>query len=325
MQPLHPDCFKKTLLILNPPAAQDDQLRALVGELREQRFPLSVRVTWESADVQRYIKEAVGEGVEQVILAGGDGTIHEGLVAQQALLATTQRAFALAALPFGTGNDFVRTIYTERALSVPTRELLLKLLSGEQVALDVGVLESEAAFMNAVSIGRGAEVTESTPQAMKELLGQRAYTLWGLLTLGMLTPFHYELCCEGEAPMSGEAWMIVIGNGQFVGGGFRACPQAHLQDGLLDVMIVPRMGPFNTVKAVSMLLAQGKHTEHEQLSYLQTASLELRALEADVQINIDGEHLQGGAVKIRAKQRASSWLVPVSASSPAEPEDESAH
>lgn len=298
--------FEKTRLMLNPAAAQDVELRQIVADLRERGFPIDVRVVWEHGDTERYIEEALGEGVDHVMVAGGDGTIHEALGVQQER--GEGRSFALSALPFGTGNDFVRSIYTERALRVPTRELIEEIFDGELADVDVGEAQGQP-FMNAVSIGGGAEVTESTPRPMKDVLGQRAYLIWGLLTLDVISPFPYELRCNGEV-YQGEAWMIVVGNGQFVGGGFRACPEAELQDGLLDVMIMPQMGPLSTVKAVGMLLAQGNHPSHEQLQYLQTSELSLCASGDAVRVNVDGEPMEVETVQMRARSRASRWLVP---------------
>ena len=305
MTTLPRSAFVSTRLILNPSAAQDDALREAINALREEEFPLDVRAIWERGDTERAIREGLKEGVEQFVLAGGDGTIHEALHAQREL--RQGRPCALAALPYGTGNDFVRTIYTERALETTPGELLGEILRGEHVDVDLGAVEG-ALFMNAVSIGRGAEATESTPQPMKDLLGKLAYTLWGVMTLNAIEPFEYELSCEQES-LSGEAWMIVIGNGQYVGGGFCACPRAELQDGLLDAVVVPRMGALQTARAAAMLLTQQNHVEHEQVRYLQSPAFRLK-LPEEVRVNVDGESLASRDLCFEARERSARWLVP---------------
>ena len=62
-------------LILNGKSAGDDDLRAAVQTLRETGIALDVRVTWEDGDAERYVAEAIADGVDTVIAAGGDGTL----------------------------------------------------------------------------------------------------------------------------------------------------------------------------------------------------------------------------------------------------------
>ncbi|RYZ70136.1 MAG: lipid kinase YegS, partial [Lysobacteraceae bacterium] len=61
-------------LILNGKSAGDDALREAVATMRERGIALSVRVTWEAGDAERHVSEAIAEGVDTLVAAGGDGT-----------------------------------------------------------------------------------------------------------------------------------------------------------------------------------------------------------------------------------------------------------
>ncbi len=307
MSPLAPpDCMRDgACLLINPRAAQDEMLREIVGTLREQEHTIHVRPIWEHGDVRRVITQMYDEGVRAFVAAGGDGTLHEALQVQ--CQCEPDDVFALGALPYGTGNDFVRTIYTEKVIAQDPHWLLPGLLGGEVVEVDMGCLNQQM-FINAVSIGHGAEATDSTPQPIKNVLGHNAYALWGIVTLNSLDSFSYELTVDDEK-QSGEAWLIVVGNGRFVGGGFQACPKALLQDRKLDLVIVPRMGAYDTARAVRLLLSEGRHLDHEQLIYMQSDSFTLE-VDKGLSVNADGEAGDHHHLNFSVRDSPARWLVP---------------
>ena len=298
----------KTCLILNPKAAQDQDLRESV-ELLRQEHHIDVRVSWESGDVDRHTHDAMDDGCEAVIVAGGDGSIHEAVNVQIERDDDHPPIASLGALHYGTGNDFMRALYTENVLEHPPHLFLRALLSPEAstVLLDVGC-SNDKIFMNAISIGYGASATDTTPRPIKDLLGKSAYTLWGVASLTRMEAFRFELRA-GDTLIREEAWQIVIGNGQYVGGGFRACPEAALQDGLLDIVIVPKMGALQTARAVQLLISRARHLEHEQLIALQVPSATIE-IQQELQINADGEQLCEERLELRVLQKRSRWLLP---------------
>ncbi len=93
-------------LIVNGKSAGDPALRAAVGQIRDMGHTLEVRVTWEGGDAARYAVEAVNDGVDVAIAAGGDGTINE--VAGGMLSAAGPLTTALAAVPYGTADELRR-------------------------------------------------------------------------------------------------------------------------------------------------------------------------------------------------------------------------
>src|SRR3970282_319489 len=93
-------------LILNGKSADNDDLREAVAGMRDRGIALDVRVTWECGDSERYAIEAINDGVDTLIAAGGDGTLSEVAAA----LARSEKAAdelpSLGLVPLGTANDF---------------------------------------------------------------------------------------------------------------------------------------------------------------------------------------------------------------------------
>ena len=93
-------------LILNGKSAGDDDLRGAVQTLRESGIALEVRVTWEDGDAERYVAEAIADGVDTVIAAGGDGTLSEVATTLAHRDETADTLPSLGLVPLGTANDF---------------------------------------------------------------------------------------------------------------------------------------------------------------------------------------------------------------------------
>ena len=292
-------------LLLNARAAQDPLLREQVDALRETGHEIEVRLSWEPGDVAREAKAAVEAGVAMVVACGGDGTIHEVL---QGLGTHDAGDILVGALPYGTGNDFVRSIYSEEIAEAQGHLILGDLLTST-LTQDVDVWRmNDEFFMNAVSLGYGADATDSTPGFVKDIFGHAGYTAWGMLTLNMLEAFPFTLTTDTHK-IEGDGWLIVVGNGRFVGGGFEACPKAKIDDGLIDVTVVPRMGAIQTLKAVKMLLAGGEHPDHDKIITAQSTSLTID-LHRPMSLNADGERVEAETVRFERRARAVRWALP---------------
>src|SRR5438876_7352967 len=172
---------RKVQLILNGKAAGNDALRAAVVRQREIGHRIEVRVTSEKGDARRFVPEA-GE-VDLLIAAGGDGTLNEVVHGLMELPMAARPA--LGVVPLGTVNDFAIACGIppglEQALALCTK--------GREVLIDVGKA-NEHWFLNAASIGFGAEITATTPPELKRLLGPVAYTVMGAILATNL--HHYK-------------------------------------------------------------------------------------------------------------------------------------
>ncbi|WFC42560.1 lipid kinase YegS [Pseudoxanthomonas sp. SE1] len=282
-------------LILNGKSAGDDDLRDAVGSMREEGIALDVRVTWEDGDAERYVAEAIADGVDTVIAAGGDGTLSE---VATTLAHRDEAADALPSLglvPLGTANDFAM------AAGIPDEALPALRLVRDIAAVSIDLLRIDAEdgehwCANLASGGFGTEVTVETDEGLKKMLGGLAYLVTGIAKLGRIEPVTARVHGP-DFDWQGEFIAVGIGNGRQAGGGQALCPDALVDDGALDLTIVPELSG-EVAATVGTLVKDGKHAALERVAT--RARLPWVELEAEqpITLNLDGEPVQSRRFRI---------------------------
>lgn len=281
---------RKALLILHGKQALNEDVRAAVQAQRDAGWDLAVRVTWEGGDAQRLVNEALAAGYPTIIAGGGDGTLRD--VAEAMALADSDASLAL--LPLGTANDFAR------AAGVPLVPLeALALLDVEALPIDMGEVDGQL-FLNMATGGFGSKITVNTPEELKRVLGGAAYLLTGL------TRFSDVHAAFGrfkgpDFSWEGDFLALGIGNGRQAGGGHVLCPQACVNDGLLDICIVP--APQDVVGTLGTLLSGGILGLESVSINARLPWIEIEAPEG-LDLNLDGEPLESTALRFNARPAA---------------------
>ena len=273
-------------LILNGKSAGDDDLRAAVQTLRESGIALEVRVTWEDGDAERYVAEAIADGVDTVIAAGGDGTVSEVATTLAHRDATADALPSLGLVPLGTANDFAT------AAGIPDGPLAALQLVREVVAAPLDLLRIDADdgihwCANLASGGFGTEVTVETDEGLKKMLGGLAYLITGIARLGRIDALQARLRGPDFA-WEGDLIALGIGNGRQAGGGQALCPDALVDDGQLDLTIVPDLSG-DVAATVGTLIKEGKHAALDRVATrIRLPWVEL-ASDEPLTLNLDGE------------------------------------
>lgn len=285
-------------LILNGKSAGDDAVRDAVARVRDRGQPLSVRVTWEAGDAERYVHEAIAADAAVIVAGGGDGTLSE---VAEALAHTGEAAVALPALsllPLGTANDFAT------ATGIPVEPLAaLDLISSSGARpIDLLQVDGDGAVhwcANLASGGFGTEVTVETHDGLKKMLGGLAYVITGIARLGRIEPIRARIHGEGFQ-WEGGFIALGLGNGRQAGGGQVLCPDAVLDDGLLELTVVPELSG-ELVSTLGTLFSDGKHAALEQVA--ERARLREVWIEAErpMTLNLDGEPLQARRFHVRCE------------------------
>lgn len=306
-------------LILNGKSAGDDALREAVAAIRADGVDLDVRVTWEGGDAERYVSEAIADGADCIVAAGGDGTLSE---VATTLAHRDEPADALPALglvPMGTANDFAS------AAGLPVDALEALRLIRDRRAQAIDLLRLEAAdgthwAANLASGGFGTQVTVETDAGLKKMLGGLAYLITGISKLGRIEPIRARLHGEGF-DWQGDFIALGIGNGRQAGGGQALCPDALIDDGLLDLTVVPDLSGEVGATAAT-LLTQGQHAALERVA----VRARLRSVEIDsaqeLTLNLDGEpvrsrHFRIACVPARVRMHLPADCPLLTASAPA--------
>ena len=295
-------------LILNGKSAGDQAVREAVTALREQGVRLDVRVTWEGGDAERYVAEAIADGVDVVIAGGGDGTLSEVATTLAHRDESAEALPALALLPLGTANDFAS------ACGIPADpEAALRLVrDGAAVPMDLLKLDANGQAhwaANLASGGFGTEVTTETNEGLKKLLGGLAYVVTGLSKLGRIEPQRARLRGPGFA-WEGEFIALGIGNGRQAGGGQALCPEALIDYGLLAVTVVPPL-QGELLGTVGTALAAGKDAALDGVAVRRQLSwIEIEAPQT-LTLNLDGEPVQAMAFRIQCMPKRLRMHLPV--------------
>ncbi|WP_435945603.1 lipid kinase YegS [Dryocola sp. BD586] len=289
--------FPVTLVILNGKGANLPELRSAIAVMREEGYTLHIRVTWEEGDAARYVDEAIELGVETVVAGGGDGTINEVATA----LAQREQANrpALGILPLGTANDFATSI----GIPVELDKALQLAMVGRAFDIDLVAVNKTAFFLNMATGGFGTRITTETPEKLKAALGGASYFIHGLLRIDTLKPDRCEIRGENFS-WEGDALVIGIGNGRQAGGGQQLCPQALINDGLLDLRI------FTGEELLPALLSTlTRPEENPNIIDGQSSWFEISAPH-EITFNLDGEPLKGREFRIDVHPNALRCRLP---------------
>jgi len=282
-------------LILNGKSAGNDDLRDAVGHWRGQGVQLEVRVTWEEGDAERYVAEAIDQGVDVIVAAGGDGTLSavaETLAHREEPADTLP---SLALVPMGTANDFATSA------GIPTDPEDAFALIAQAPARPVDLLRVDADgkrwwCANLASGGFGTQVTVETDAGLKKMLGGLAYVITGIAKLGRIEPITARLTGP-DFEWEGGFIALGIGNGRQAGGGQQLCPQALIDDGLLDVTVVPELDG-EVAATLGQMLTGGKEAALERVATrAQLPWLQIDAPEA-LTLNLDGEPVEARHFRI---------------------------
>ena len=274
-------------LILNGKSAGDEALREAVATMRERGIALEVRVTWEAGDAKRYVSEAIADGVGTLIAAGGDGTLSEVATALADRDEPADGLPVLGLVPLGTANDFANAAQVPLE-PLPALEMLVDAQSTPIDLLKLIASDGEIHWCaNLASGGFGTQVTVETDEGLKKMLGGLAYLITGISRLGRIEPLQARLHGPGFE-WEGGFIALGIGNGRQAGGGQVLCPDARVNDGLLDLTVVPELSGEVTA-TVGTLVTDGKAAALERVAVrAQLPWLEIDCPEP-LTLNLDGE------------------------------------
>jgi lipid kinase YegS len=167
------------------------------------------------------------------------------------------------------------------------------------VAIDLLRIEAEHGphwCANVASGGFGTQVTVDTDEGLKKMLGGLAYLITGMGKLGQIDPIQARF--EGpDFAWEGEFIALGLGNGRQAGGGQALCPDALLDDGLLDLTIVPTL-EGEVAATLGTLLGEGRHAALERVAVrARLPWIEIEAREPIV-LNLDGEPVESARFRI---------------------------
>ena len=239
---------REIALLTNPTSGGGKGARnrdAALVRLRESGFVVRNLQGRDADEAYDLARGCVADGVEALVVCGGDGLVHLGV---QAVAGT---GVPLGLIPSGTGNDVARYLGLPRQGRCAAAD---RIIASQHRTIDLA-RSGDRYFVTVLAAGFDAIVNERA-NAMTWPRGQMRYNLATLAELRTFRPLPYVLQLDsdsGSETVEHEAVLVAVGNGPSYGGGLRITEGALLDDGLLDVVVVTRMSRPKLVRSYPRL------------------------------------------------------------------------
>ena len=270
----------KPYIIFNPRAGSVIDRENILAQLKRLK-PVALKITRRSGDAERWARAALRTKCDCVVAAGGDGTLN-GVVNG---IAQSSRRIRVGIVPLGTGNDFVRTL----GLPVGLEENIDILRSGKERRIDLVRVKGKRAryFVNVSAGGFSGMVDAKITPKIKRTWGPLTYLRGAAAALPELHSYQAHICLDEREEISTELYNIVVANGRFVAGGLPIAPDADPSDGLLDIVLIPKLGPAEMAMLAAEIIL-GKHLSSNATIFRRAKKIKLHA-RPGMWFNVDGE------------------------------------
>ncbi|MCM3341988.1 diacylglycerol kinase [Paenibacillus sp. MER TA 81-3] len=274
--------IKKARLIYNPTSGREEgkkRLADILQMLDAAGIETTTHATDGEGDATTSAAEAIDRGYDMIIAAGGDGTLNEVI---NGMAGKPERP-PLGIIPLGTTNDFARALGIprnwEEACSIITRQMTR--------VIDLGQANDKY-FINIAGGGSLTELTYEVPSKLKTMIGQLAYYMKGLEKMTRLRPTELRIELDGHGVFHEEFMLFLITNTNSVGGFEKLAPDARIDDGLFDVIMLKKCNLAEFIRVAGMAL-RGEHVNDPLIMYAQTKRVSVTSPDT-VQLNLDGEY-----------------------------------
>ena len=268
--------YKSAVLLLNPNSrsGKGETIDQCIKVLRASGISLRV-IESKSAVDARYQIQQLAESVELIIVAGGDGTIHNLIPVLR------KKNIPFAILPMGTANDLARSLY----LPLDPIETCEVILSGRVGIIDIARINSKF-FFNVAHLGLGVHVTHKLTSENKKKWGVFGYLHAFIKSLAQLKSFRVEVNADGQIYKM-RALHCSVGNGRYYGGGNIVDQSCFIDDGQLSLFILKpqtlwdllTLAPF--LRAGAQAMAKKTFTVKAEMISIKTSK--------SMEIDADGE------------------------------------
>ena len=283
-------------IIVNPRAGSGKTLSGWTEaerRLLERGVPFTSVFTRYKSHARELAQQAARDGFRRFMAAGGDGTVHEmfcGILDFCIGTGTPAEEFLLGNIPIGSGNDWLRSLDVPRDIETAVR-LVSEGASRMQDVVSVTNSEGKVCCMaNIGGTGFDSQVCERV-NARKER-GHRSkwiYLTSLIVTILKLKRLNVEVSGDGEVIYSGPCFSVAFGNGRYSGGGMLQTAAAVMDDGLVDVLVVPVMPLLRIARELHRLF-DGTTPQSSSLIYRQCREVAIRPLDASTRVvEVDGE------------------------------------
>ncbi|MBN4061911.1 MAG: hypothetical protein COA57_00420 [Flavobacteriales bacterium] len=255
-------------------------------------------------------KDATEKGFSHVIAIGGDGTNNE--VLNGIMQANTEALPVMGCLPYGSANDFVLSA----GLNDDIHQFIQLIEQNKSKRIDIGKVDFQGKeglpvtryYMNISDIGLGGYTVEKMGKT-KPVFGT-AFTFFRVILESFLTYKKTPLRCFNDSfNWEGKSLMLVVANGNFFGNGLCVAPDAKLDDGKLNLVILGDVSTFDYIKNLGNL-KKCRKIQHPEVSYHKIESIEVDSGDHPCPIDMDGEFIGYGPATFSVVPKKVEFLMP---------------
>lgn len=283
----------RTLLVVNPRSANGTTARAwpkILARAREILGEAEAVCTEGPFHAAELARRGLRDGFDRIVAVGGDGTNHEVVNGFFEGGQPVRSGAAFACLPRGTGCDFLKTFGLPR----DPEALLARMARVAPRPIDVGWMRfagprgrEERAFLNIADFGIGGRTVARVNRTTKSMGGLVSFLFGTLGAFAAWAPERVRLRIDGGAWEERAITGVNVANGQFFGGGMRIAPEARVDDGLFDVVVVEAMPRLSLLRGMPALY-RGRHLGRHRVQFVRARRVDTEA-DGEVLIDADGE------------------------------------
>lgn len=291
----------KHLFIINPAAGKGKAL-SYISQIEDyfssHEDEYIISVTKSQGHAVEIAREYAGKGIDRIYSVGGDGTLNE------VLNGMAGAPSVLGIIPSGSGNDLVKSIYSEESL----HNILGRTIEGEEKYIDVGKV-NDRFFLNIASMGFDAEVVYNSRRLKKlpGISGSMAYILGIFATVLTYKGNTLKMDIDGNL-MEVKTLLAAIANGRYYGGGMLPAPGAVIDDGEFEVCIIKDIGLLKILSFFPKLI-KGTHGSIKEVSFHKCSKIEIDCSKSVV-MNIDGEIQKNSKAAFEILPKGIKVLIP---------------
>jgi len=282
------------MILLNQKSFANQNLREAIENIREQGRKVLVRPIWESENAESFLEEALEKNISLIICSGGDGLLHHAINTVKQKNNDLKNGPAFSVMPFGTANDYSKNFQYQ---GQNVTDQLLMVMNSDIQKNDIGVA-NDRLFHNSATGGIGALITSETPKTLKDLLGGAAYTLHSPSYLGKNENLFMRFE-SGKYSWHGDVMFWAVLNGTSAGGQV-LCEDADLQDGELDLIIIPKLS-FDLLPELLSEFVTNDSSKNQYLQRRKLSSLKITS-EKEMVYNLDGESYKNSTLEISVEK-----------------------
>ena len=294
---------KKLLLIVNPcsgRAKMYTELLKVVEVFSYADYLVSVYPTKSRGDATQYVEKLNHDDFDLIVVCGGDGTLNEVIEG----IMNSKNNIPLGYIPSGTLNEWSSGLNISRNIETAAKDII----NGKKIKLDIGRFNDKY-FSYTASFGAFTGASYSTPQEVKNVLGQSAYFFEGIKSLGTIKPIHMKIT-TADRVVEGDYLFGAISNSLSVGGSVKYDKiPVGLNDGLFEIILIKN--PDNIVKLQPLVDGILKHEfDREGIEFFRSEKFIVETDES-VAWTLDGEYAKSnGKLTVENIHGAITFIIP---------------